>query len=100
MCQAADAFSTATACAEILKLIWEAGDLVALNAHILILTKRRAQLKNVRDSVVAWGAPKCAVYRCCVRRVHDACLDDLFSICRECIHVVEARRCVVVAPTA
>ncbi len=47
--QAADAFSTAVACAEVLKLIWAAGDLVTLNAHVLILTKRRAQLKMVHN---------------------------------------------------
>jgi hypothetical protein len=46
--QAGDAFSTAAVCVEIVRLLWESRDLVSLNAHLLMLTKRRAQLKLVR----------------------------------------------------
>lgn len=70
--QAGEAFATALVCVEILKQFWQARNLDALNAHILILCKRRAQLKHVRIS--AWwlmrrrGPRFHGIRRCCLPR--------------------------------
>ncbi len=46
--QAGDAFATSKVAVAMVKLCHEVGDLKQLNAYILILAKRRGQLKQVR----------------------------------------------------
>lgn len=47
-----DAISTSRVALEILRLCWRAKDLKALNANILVIAKRRGQLKSVLVDVV------------------------------------------------
>ncbi len=44
-----DAPATKAACAAILEVLFEAKDWKALNEHVLLLSKRRSQLKQARD---------------------------------------------------
>jgi hypothetical protein len=52
---AGDAFATARVAVEAVRLCWDVRDLPQLNAHVLILAKRRAQLKQVISDVVKEG---------------------------------------------
>jgi len=47
-----DAPATSRVALEIVRACWEARDIVQLNAHVLILAKRRSQLKQVITDVV------------------------------------------------
>jgi len=53
---AADAKSTTTVASAILDACWECKDFKALNENISVLTKRRAQLQKVVESVIQHGA--------------------------------------------
>jgi len=50
--QGGDTPSTSRVALQILKLCFEAGDLKALNANILVLSKRRGQIKSVLTDMV------------------------------------------------
>ena len=50
--QAGDAASTSRVALQLLRVCFDADDLKALNANILILAKRRGQLKQVLADVV------------------------------------------------
>lgn len=52
---AGDAFATSRVAVEAVRLCWDVRDLPQLNAHVLILAKRRAQLKQVISDVVKEG---------------------------------------------
>lgn len=52
----ADAKSTVTVCDAIIQACWDAKDYKALNEHISILTKRRAQLQKAIEAVIQHGA--------------------------------------------
>jgi hypothetical protein len=52
-----DATATKAACAAILEVLFEAKDWKALNEHILLLAKRRSQLKQARPGP-AWATPQ------------------------------------------
>ena len=45
--QAADMFSTSRILTTIMKICFESGQLDVLNEHLILLTKRRGQLKQV-----------------------------------------------------
>lgn len=53
---AADAKSTVVVCTALLLACWQCKDFKALNEHLSILTKRRAQLQKVIESVIQQGA--------------------------------------------
>lgn len=53
---AADAKSTIVVCTAIIQACWDARDYKAVNEHISILTKRRAQLQKAIESVIQHGA--------------------------------------------
>ena len=53
---AADARSTTVVCTALLNACWQCKDFKALNEHLSILTKRRAQLQKVIESVIQQGA--------------------------------------------
>lgn len=55
---AADARSTVTVATAILDACWQCKDYKALNEHISILTKRRAQLQKVIEAVIQTGAKR------------------------------------------
>lgn len=49
---AGDAYATADACVALVTMLWDRKDLAALNAHILIVSKRRSQLKQAITAMV------------------------------------------------
>jgi len=53
---AADAKSTVVVCQALLQACWDCKDWAALNAHLSILTKRRAQLQKAMEAVIQMGA--------------------------------------------
>lgn len=53
---AADARSTVVVCTALLNACWQCKDFKAINEHLSILTKRRAQLQKVIESVIQQGA--------------------------------------------
>jgi 26S proteasome regulatory subunit N5 len=53
---AADAKSTVVVCNAILQACWDCKDWAQLNAHLSILTKRRAQLQKAMEAVIQQGA--------------------------------------------
>ena len=53
---AADAKSTVVVCTALLLACWQCKDFKAINEHLVILTKRRAQLQKVIESVIQQGA--------------------------------------------
>ena len=58
-----DSFSTARVAKAILDVAFGSGDMTSFNAHIVMLSKRRAQLQRVLETIVQYGAtfvPKCA----------------------------------------
>jgi len=53
---AADAKSTVVVCTAILQACWDCKDWAALNEHLSVLTKRRAQLQKAIEAVIQQGA--------------------------------------------